>query len=61
MDAAELAVDNAAWEAWERAWNEARDADRAAGRRYDKDRYAEAAHDARIAVLRRHYGTEIYP
>ena len=40
-----------AWEAWSRAWDEARDADKREGRRYDKERYAEAAHLARVAVL----------
>lgn len=42
---------NAAWEVWEAAWDAARDADERAGRRYDKDRYAEAASIARRAFL----------
>jgi len=39
------------WDAWERAWDAARSADQVAGRRYDKARYAEAAHQARIRFL----------
>jgi hypothetical protein len=44
-------IEDRAWDDWSRAWDAARDADVAAGRRYDKARYTEAAHNARMAVL----------
>ena len=40
-----------AWKAWSAAWDRAREYDRRHGRRYDKERYAEAAHNARMEVL----------
>jgi len=49
---AECELEIAAWEAWSAAWDATREADKAAGRRYDKDRQAEAAHAARMAVLK---------
>lgn len=50
VDAAE--IEHKASAAWERAWDDAVAADKAAGRRYDKDRLAEVAHAARMDVWR---------
>lgn len=41
------------FEVFSRAWDAARDADAAGGRRYDRDRYQEAASHARSAYVLR--------
>jgi hypothetical protein len=51
-------VQHVAEAAWDRAWTLAAETDKALGRRYDKDRYAAAAHDARMAVWRRAFPPE---
>lgn len=43
-----------AWQRWSLAWDAARDADAQAGRRYDKDKYSEAASQARREFLAAH-------
>lgn len=42
---------DAAWKAFDEAWDRARKADKKAGRRYDRFRYLEAASKARRRVL----------
>ncbi len=44
-------IERLSWEAWDAAWDAAREEDDRAGRRYDKRIYADKAHDARTAVL----------
>lgn len=44
------AIDQKSFDAWDQAYDASLAADRANGRRYDQDRYAEAASKARLAV-----------
>lgn len=48
-----MEVDAAADAAWSGAWDAACEKDRAEGRRYDRDRYTEAATIARAQVYRK--------
>lgn len=57
--AKDLALEERAWAAWDAAWDRARNADTKAGRRYDRAKYAERAHAARIKVLNIGLGLEL--
>lgn len=54
----DLALEERAWAAWDAAWDRARNADQKAGRTYERAKYAERAHAARVKVLALGYGVE---
>ncbi len=52
MNSKQIAIHNEADEAWNQAYDATLNADKAAGRRYDRRMYAEAAHVASATVLK---------
>jgi len=49
--AKDLDLEDRAWTAWSDAWDRAKQLDEKAGRRYDRAKYAEKAHAARLKIL----------
>jgi hypothetical protein len=52
MNSRQIDLHSKAWELWEKAWDDARNADEKANRRYDRFKYWEAARLARVAALK---------
>jgi hypothetical protein len=52
MNARQIDLHNKAWVIWEKAWDDARNADDKANRRYDRFKYWDAARLARVEALK---------